>query len=232
MRLAEIWRYPVKSLAGERLEEVELGPAGIFGDRALHVVDGEGELLTARTRHGLLGLRASCEGEEVLVGGEPWRSRAAAAMVREAAGEDARLAPSHDGHRFDDTSLLVATDGAVAWMGADRRRFRPNLLIEGVEGLAERSWPGSSLRVGTASVAVRRICERCVMTTIDPVSLEVDAEVLRRIKAELEGRFALNCEVGAPGRVAVADPVDLVRGDADDAGARARGDAAGKAAHS
>jgi uncharacterized protein YcbX len=82
--------------------------------------------------------------------------------------------------------LLVATDGAIAWMGRDRRRFRPNFLIEGVEGLAERTWPGSRLQVGDALLDVARVCKRCVITTIDPDSAAVDPDVLRRINAELE----------------------------------------------
>jgi uncharacterized protein YcbX len=35
VHLAEIWRYPVKSMAGERLESAELLPDGVPGDRVL-----------------------------------------------------------------------------------------------------------------------------------------------------------------------------------------------------
>jgi uncharacterized protein len=38
-RLAEIWRYPVKSMVGERLEHVEVGPLGLAGDRGWAVRD-------------------------------------------------------------------------------------------------------------------------------------------------------------------------------------------------
>ncbi len=230
MRLAELWRYPVKSLGGERLEAVELEPGGIPGDRGLHVVDGAGALLTARTRPRLVTLPATCDGAEVQVAGEPWRSSGAAWRVREAAGEDARLVASEGGHRFDDTELLVATDGAVAWMGGDSRRFRPNLLIEGVNGLAERSWPGSSLRIGGALLAVRWICKRCVITTLDPATAEADPTVLRRINTGLEGLFALNCEVTEPGLVSVGDRVELVPGSAPDTAGRAPGKVAVEAA--
>jgi uncharacterized protein len=95
-------------------------------------------------------------------------------------------------------------------MGRDRRRFRPNLLIAGVEGLAERGWPGSRLRVGEALLEVRWLCKRCVITTTDPDTAALDPGVLRRINAELDGRFALNCDVAKGGRVAVGDPVELV----------------------
>lgn len=226
MRLAELWRYPVKSMGGERLAEVGLEPDGIAGDRVLHVVDDRGDLLTARTCPRLVTLPATFEDGEARVEGRPWRSEAVGRRVRQAAGAQARLATSVGGHRFDDTALLVATDGAIDWMGVDGRRFRPNLLIEGVDGLAERSWPGSSLRIGEALVTVRWICKRCVITTLDPATAEVDPTVLRRVNADLEGLLALNCEVAEPGRVAVGDRAEVVPG----ASPRTRGRAPGKVA--
>jgi uncharacterized protein len=214
MRVAEIWRYPIKSLRGESLREVNVLRDGIPGDRAVHVVDGDGELITARSHPDLLLLSATLGPDgEPLIDGHPWGGDQAAARTQSAAGTRARLVRCPGGHRFDDTELLVATDGAMAWMGRDRRRFRPNLLIEGVEGLAERTWPGSRLRVGEALLDVRRVCKRCVITTIDPDRAAIDPDVLRRINAELEGRFALNCEVVEPGRVAVGDTVELIPGE-------------------
>ncbi|HTI37721.1 MAG TPA: MOSC N-terminal beta barrel domain-containing protein [Vicinamibacterales bacterium] len=46
--VAEIWRYPVKSMGGERLEHVNIGVDGIDGDRTVHVENGHGRLATAR----------------------------------------------------------------------------------------------------------------------------------------------------------------------------------------
>jgi uncharacterized protein len=213
MRVAELWRYPVKSLRGEQLREAEIAAGGIPGDRAVHVVDEYDRLITSRTRGKLLLLDATLAPDgEPLVNGHRWDGEEAAASLRAAAGDDVRLVRSEGGHRFDDTDLLVATDGAIAWMRKDRRRFRPNVLIEGVEGLAERAWPGSRLRVGEALLDVRWLCERCVMTTLDPDTAEVDVGVLRRVNAELDGRFALNCDVAEPGRVAVGDAVELIPG--------------------
>ena len=213
MRVAELWRYPVKSLRGEQLREAEIAAGGIPGDRAVHVVDEYDRLITSRTRGKLLLLDATLAPDgEPLVNGHRWDGEEAAASLRAAAGDDVRLVRSEGGHRFDDTDLLVATDGAIAWMRKDRRRFRPNVLIEGVEGLAERAWPGSRLRVGEALLDVRWLCERCVMTTLDPDTAEVDVGVLRRVNAELDGRFALNCNVVEPGRVAVGDAVELIPG--------------------
>jgi uncharacterized protein YcbX len=53
LHVAEIWRYPVKSLRGEQLDEAAISTHGIAGDRVVHVGGARG-LLTGRTRHKLL----------------------------------------------------------------------------------------------------------------------------------------------------------------------------------
>lgn len=211
MHVAKLWVYPVKSLRGQPLQHARIDADGVPGDRRVQVRDGSGSLVTARTRHGLLGLRATLDADgEALVDGVPWREPGARDAIRAVAGEQAELVPMEGRERFDDTAILVATDGAIAALGVDGRRLRPNLTIAGVEGLAERDWPGRQLRVGGALLDVEKLCQRCVMTTIDPDTLAVDADVLRRINRDFDQRYALNCWVAEPGPVAVGDPVELV----------------------
>jgi MOSC domain-containing protein len=59
MYVAELWRYPVKSLAGEPLDSAEISTDGIPGDRVVQVYDAEGRMVTARTAPRLLGLKAT-----------------------------------------------------------------------------------------------------------------------------------------------------------------------------
>lgn len=210
MRIAELWRFPVKSLAGEAVERVEVGAEGIPGDRGLRVVDARGRLVTARTRPALLGLHATLGDDgEALVDGVPWTEPAVARAIEEAAGPGARLERCAPGEGFDDTPLLVATDGAIEWSGVDRRRFRANVLVSGVEGLAEREWPGRRLHAGTAVIELPALRVRCVVTTFDPDTLEQDPEVLARINRELDGTLALDALVAEPGAIAVGDPVEV-----------------------
>lgn len=212
MHVAELWVYPVKSLAGQRLERTTITADGIPGDRRVQVRDGDDRLVTARTRHRLLGLSGTLdERGTALIDGRPWHDPASLAAVREVVADDeARLIEIDGDARFDDTTLLVSTDGAVAALGVDRRRLRPNLLIGGVAGLAERDWPGGRLRVGAALLDVEKVCKRCVMTTLDPDTQAVTPGVLRTINRDYDGRFALNCWVLEPGEVAVGDPVELL----------------------
>ncbi len=210
MHLAEIWRYPVKSMAGERLERAELRADGIEGDRLVQVYDPSGRVITSRTRPRLLGHKARLgPAGEPLVDGEPWDSPGVAEHVRRAAGAGARLVRYDGVERFDVLPLLVATDGAIEAFGRDHRRLRPNLVIGGVPGLAERSWEGRTLRVGDALVGLADLRGRCVMTTFDPDTHAQDVKVLRDIVERFEGTLCLNARVLQPARVAVGDPVEL-----------------------
>jgi len=211
MRVAELWRYPVKSLAGERLESVEILPTGIPGDRVVQVYDARGGVVTSRTTPGLLGLRGTMSAAgEPLVDGASWTAPEVAKAIETIAGRGARLARHEGPERFDVLPLLVATDGAIDALRLDRRRFRPNILVSGVEGLAERTWPGRRALIGDAIVAFEKLRGRCVMTTYDPDTLEQDVSILRRIVDEMGGRLALDSYVIQGGLVRVGDRVQLL----------------------
>jgi uncharacterized protein len=210
MRLAGLWRYPVKSLAGEPLVSAYLTTDGIAGDRLIHVRGRRG-LLTGRTRPGLLTLNADTGPDGVpRVAGHPWHTPAARRLVRQRAGPDAELVRYEGRERFDVLNLLVATDSAVQALGYDVRRLRPNLLIAGVADDAERTWPGRAIVIGEALIGVHSVRQRCIVTTIDPDSGTQDLDVLRRIRRSFGGRLALDCWVIKPGAISVGDPVGLV----------------------
>jgi uncharacterized protein YcbX len=210
MHVAELWRYPVKSMAGERLESAQVSEDGIAGDRVVLPVGPDGRVRTARNHPRLLGHRAVLGPDgEPRVDGLPWDDPEVAAWVEAAAGPGTHLL-RHDGpERFDILPLLVATDGAIAAFGRDGRRLRPNLVIGGVPGLAERTWEGRVLSIGEVRVRTVDLRGRCVMTTYDPDTLAQDHRVLRDIVERFGGTMALNTEVLSGGLVRVGDPVAL-----------------------
>ena len=210
MFIKELWRYPIKSTAGERVRETSITFAGIPGDRAISVIDPRGRIITSRTRHRLLGLKGSLGSDDVpLISGSPWYSNEALQLVKQAAGNDARVLQYEGLDRFDVLPLLVATDGAIAHMGFDGRRLRPNIVIGGVERLEERGWQGRRLRVGDVVIEAVQLRGRCIMTTYDPDTLRQDRSVLKRIIDELGGTMALDCAVRREGLIREGDPVEV-----------------------
>lgn len=213
MHVAELWRYPVKSLRGESLAEAELTEAGLAGDRLVQAVRSSGRVFTARTHKRMLGLQGGLDADgSPTIDGLPWDEPETLRRIRAATEPDAELV-YYDGvgpQRFDVLPLSVATDGGVEAVGVDRRRFRANVYLAGVEGLAERGWVGRALQLGDAVVGVRQVRGRCVMTTYDPDTLEQDISVLQKIYFELGGRTALDCYVVEPGRVRVGDRAELL----------------------
>jgi uncharacterized protein YcbX len=213
MQISHLWRYPVKSMAGECLERACLGLNGIPGDRLLYVVDEREQILSARTKPQLLEHRATLGSDgDVLVDGMPWRSPEVAAAIEAAAGPRARLVPAAGNERFDILPLLVATDGAIEAFGHDPRRLRPNIVVSGVNGLTERGWQWSLLSAGAAVIALADLRERCIITTWDPDGLGQNVDVLRRIRTGFDGTLALNAWAGREGCVAVGDEVRILDG--------------------
>ena len=204
MHVAHLWRYPVKSMGGEELTTAVVTGDGIAGDRLVQVVSPSGRYITSRTHPKLLLHRATFdESGQTLVDGEAWDSPSVAQRV------GARLVRYEGPERFDVLPLLVATDGAIQDFGRDYRRLRPNILIGGVEGLAEREWEGKSLTIGDCIIAIDSLRMRCVMTTYDPDTAAQDISVLHDIVRRYGGEIALNCGVVRGGTIRVGDAVTL-----------------------
>ena len=144
--------------------------------------------------------------------GRLWNSPQVGDEVVDIAGPGAKLVRFDGAERFDVLPLLVATDGAIAAFGHDHRRLRPNIVIGGVEGLAEREWPGSCMRIGKVLIGVQDLRLRCIMTSYDPDTQVQDKEITRGIYHRFEGKLALNCFIIEGGEISVGDEVQLVRG--------------------
>ena len=212
MYVKELWRYPVKSMAGEQLQTARLTGEGIDGDRRIQVQDKRGRTVTSRTHPGLLGFAATLDSDgNALVDGKPWTGTDVLSAVHKIVGPGARLVQDDSLDRFDILPLLVATDGAIAEFGRDRRRLRPNIVIGGVMGLEEREWEGGRLRIGDVTIRIHDLRGRCIMTTFDPDTLAHDPNVLRDIVKRFGGKLALNCSVEEGGEIRVNQDVSFIR---------------------
>jgi MOSC domain-containing protein len=212
MHVSEIWRYPVKSLKGERLNETEITKFGIPGDRQIAVIRTiNGRFLTSRSRPKLLGLQGSIDADGLpTINGHLWDSTEALELVREAAAESVTLEQIAQPQGFDVLPLLIATDGSARYLNIDHRRLRPNILLADVPNLEERNWPGRVIAIGDLRIHAEKLRDRCVMTTFDPDTQAQDPSVLLRIVRELDGSTALDSSVITPGKIRVGDQAHIV----------------------
>lgn len=212
MHVAEIWRYPVKSLKGEQLNETEITSHGIPKDRQVAVIRRiNGRYLTSRTRPTLLGLQGSLGPDGApTINGHRWNSPEALHLIQEAAMEPVTLEMIPPPLAFDILPLLVATDGAAQYLNIDHRRLRPNIYLADVPELAERWWPRKILAIGEVRIELVKLRERCVMTTFDPDTQVQDITVLQRILDVLDGTTALDSSVLTPGTIRVGDQAEII----------------------
>jgi uncharacterized protein YcbX len=216
--VTEIWRYPVKSMAGERLDHCQIVEHGLEGDRRWAFIDGSpnraGKKLTIRQHDGLMAYRArlSNGGVEVLSPtGEAHTLDGT--FVRRLEEESSRSLTLTDmaGANFDDSHILIVNLATVRAFGEesgthiDPRRFRANLYIDGLAPEEEISWIGRRIHAGDAELEVTSRCERCVVITRDPDTAQTSPELLRLLTEQHETCMGVYCRVIRPGRVAVSD---------------------------
>jgi MOSC domain-containing protein len=236
VRVVELWRYPVKSLQGERLGAVELTSRGFVGDRGWALFDLETGLgLTARRHpvllHGAARLRdgggveitlpdGSVAADDAALSswlGRPVVLRAATEVVEprryenpddvETEAADSWFVFEGSTRAFHDS--VPVTLLSTATVGSRSvRRFRPNVVLDGG---GENGLVGGTVRVGGAAVSVTDRVPRCVMVTrAQPGGIDVDRDVLRWVHREHGGLLAVGGSVLQPGRVRVCDEVHPV----------------------
>ncbi|MDQ3670920.1 MAG: MOSC domain-containing protein [Actinomycetota bacterium] len=220
----ELWRYPVKSLLGERLDDFELEERGVVGDRLYAVTDRNGKLGSGKTStrfrrlDGLfeLSARLAAEGPLVTLPDRrelAWDDPALAGFLSERYGDELHVSREDAIPHHDASPLHLLTTASLDWLAAqlpssqiDRRRFRPNVLLDaGGDGLIEDAWVGRRFALGEAVIRVSHRTDRCVMTTNPQSELPKDPAVLRAVTElndECLGVFAL---VEEPGRIRVGD---------------------------
>jgi uncharacterized protein len=216
--VAEIWRYPVKSMAGETLDWASLTDKGLDGDRRWALVDGTvnraGKLLTNTQDARLMTYKARLGADGVEVATPAGESRRLdEQFVAELGGAVSRPLTLRDraGTNFDDSQVLVVNLATVAafelesGFAIDRRRFRANLYLDRLEAEEEVRWLGRQVRVGSAVLEVIKRCERCVVITRDPDTTTTSPELLRILTQTSETCMGVYCAVVVPGRVAVGD---------------------------
>jgi uncharacterized protein len=226
-RVVGLWRYPVKSMAGETLQEIDVGWHGLAGDRRWAFIRSDMTesgfpWFTLRQRADLNHFRPSFV--------DPARPDKSTTVVQTPSGTtlevtDPALAVelSPDGIRlirqnrgvFDTFPLSIITTQTIERLGEmvgdrlDVQRFRPNILVKAdtEAPFAEDDWVGSVLRVGGMRMRVDQRDSRCIVTTIDPVTTERNPAILRTVARERQGCLGVYGTTVEPGQIAVDDDV-------------------------
>lgn len=227
-RVAALWRYPVKSLAPEPLERIDVGWHGLAGDRRWAFVRPDHEdsgfpWLTIRE------LPALARYQPRLV--DPARPEITAVRVRTPAGVELDVTDPAltdelgagvrvmklDRGAFDTLPLSLISrqtlDGLGTLVGRDLavERFRPNILVDAAGGTAypEDAWVGATIQIGALRMRVDKRDQRCVMVNVDPATGARDPAILRTISQERQTCLGVYGSVATPGAIAVGDPVIL-----------------------
>jgi uncharacterized protein len=228
-----IFRYPVKSMAGEQLEAANLGWHGVEGDRrlALHRMgdhSGFPWLTAGKLPDLVLFTPQPCEqdlpthirtpdGEQLPVFGEEL-----AAEVGRRYGAPVEMMQSKHGIFDDATISVIGSDtvreiGRLAGLCADVRRFRPNIVVRLLRPVPfqEDEWLGGVLSFGEGedapAVAVTMRDVRCGMVNLDPDTASPTPEVLKAVVRANQNCAGIYGTVTRIGRLAVGQPIILRR---------------------
>jgi len=234
-----IFRYPVKSMRGERLEAAHMGWHGLNGDRRLafrRIGDRSGmPWLTASKLPELL-LFAPQRREDDTEGDLPTHIRTPDGEQMPVFGEDlaGEVGRRHGApvqmmqlrHGiFDEASIsVIASDtvreiGRLAGRSLDTRRFRPNVVVRLLRSVPfqEDEWLGGVLSFGEGddapAITVTMRDERCSMVNLDPDSASPAPEVMKTIVRVNHNNAGIYGAVTRTGRFTIGQTVSLRCGD-------------------
>lgn len=235
----EIWRYPVKSMAGEQLQTGTLETGGLPFDRAWALQDTErGRICTGKNMPILMQCAARLltdaadgvaraaitlpDGDSVTSDDDAIDARLSDALGRAVTLLPPRPDADADGRQggyFDLATVHLLSDAAVRLLQAklpeipiDRRRCRPNLLLAddaNAVGMVEFDWAGKILTVGTARLEVEAPTARCAMVTRAQGDLPAANDVLRTLFQDADGNMGVYARVAAPGAVTIGDRLEF-----------------------
>jgi len=228
--VAALWRYPVKSMLGERCQSLALTGRGVEGDRLYAIRDADGKLgsgkSTRRFRRidGLFTFHAVYDGDVPVIAFPDGRrlrgdDGSVHGALSAALGQPVTLAREAAISHMDAGPVHLLTTASLAWLRGrlpaarlDERRFRPNVLVD-VPGASsiEREWLGRTVAVGAeVRLAVRDMTERCAMVSLAQSELPGDPAILRTLAQDAGLDFGVYADVVAPGRISVGDRVGVV----------------------
>lgn len=237
MRVEELWRYPVKSMLGERLDQVEVSATGMVGDRAWSVLDAASQrTLTGRREPLLLQASARVDGSGVVISLPDGTETNDDAALSNWLGRDVQLVAAQpelvgtyeiqldfetevgewfewqgpEGSFHDSTKSRLSLASVASYGDWDAQRFRTNILLGDCAARAEDALVGSVVHAGNSvKLNVTKQIDRCIMVTRPQAGgVERDLDVLRTINRDHGTFLAVGALVEQPGPIAVGDRIE------------------------
>ena len=204
--IAAIWRYPIKSLQFEALDQADITPEGLRGDREAALFARAGHARAGKTYRGK---------EHALLHTTRDGARAVELAAERAADVELRAEP---GHRYFDAApvsiLLDRWIGEVeAHLGRSLHplRWRPNFFVHARDGVtySEADLVDRDIHLGDAVLRVRSAIARCVTPNYDIADGEADPEVLGWVARRRANVMGIYCDVRRAGVVRSGDALRL-----------------------
>jgi uncharacterized protein YcbX len=232
-RVASLQRWPVKSMAGERLDALALDRWGATGDRTHAVFDvfkGAPRRVNAEVLPRLLAWAAAYPSAAVGREAPPqpvvtapdgtartWDDPGLPAALAADLGRPVTLAHKPRGQQDRPATVHITVEASLRALAealeapVDVSRFRSNIHLDlDAEPYAEERWLGRRLRIGDAELEIVIGCERCSIPTRDPRTQEKWPQLLRLLAAERATTFGLIARPLGPAIVRRGDAAELL----------------------
>ncbi|OCT13356.1 sulfurase [Paenibacillus pectinilyticus] len=232
-QISEIYRFPVKSFGGERLESCDIEQYGMRGDRICSFYDETKKdwfkYITARNIPNMLNYQARfVDGDIEVTSPEGhsygWDEHLLAELQNQTKThitQSQMMAPNPEAKNVpllsvEAASILLVTDASLRKLESmwgkplDPRRFRGNFVLKlNDDAPNEAEWVGKRIVIGEVELQADSLCERCVVITMDPDTQKKDSSLLKLVNQEFGLMFGVYASVVRTGRIRLGDEVSI-----------------------
>lgn len=226
-KVESLWRYPVKSLIGEMLNDIDIDARGVSGDRAYAVSNLDGKQGSGKdTRRfkridGLFSMSAKTTDDGVSIKFPDGisltnKDESIHSKLTQILGQSVTLTKEAEIPHFDDGAVHILTTGSLSLLhallpnsGIEPRRFRPNIVLD--SQYSDQDIVGKTIKVGGSILEITHKTERCRMITIDQKDLDNRPEILKAVSKRFGLDFGVYARVLSTGSVSIGESVEIIR---------------------
>lgn len=225
-KVESLWRYPVKSLIGEKLKSLDLDARGVSGDREYAVSNSDGKFGSGKNTRRfrridrLFSMSAKTSGNGVSIEFPDGivltdKDSSMNDKLSQTLGQSVTLTKEGEISHFDDGAIHILTTSSLSLLhellpesGIDSQRFRPNIIID--SQYHDQDLIGKKIKIGEAILEITHKTERCRMITMDQPGLENRPEILKLVSQKFDLDFGVYAKVVSTATVFAGELVEIV----------------------